>query len=121
MPTIPLDEYEQELVRFFAQCYLEHREEIDHEEFPRYAELGKERILQARERLTDAELITGAHSTGIKVLPAILDAVKQLDNPLLPDYRDKLTKWFWSKPWSIAIYILVAVLSVLIMLKTLLK
>jgi hypothetical protein len=125
MPTIPFDEYEQELVRFFAQRYLEHKEQIDHEQFPRYEELGKERILQVRKRLRDAGLITGVHVTRIEILPAILHAAEQLDNPPLPDYRDKLTKWFWSKPWSIVIYVLIvglpALLGWVIMLKTLLE
>ena len=48
-----------------------------------------------------------------------------LPNPPLPHYRDWLTKWFWSKPWSMVVYVLViglpALLGWVVMLKTILE
>ena len=39
--------------------------------------------------------------------PAVFDLLNAWKNPPPPDYRDLVTKWFWSKPWSIAVYLLI--------------
>jgi hypothetical protein len=97
-------------------------------DFPRYAEVGKDRAFDARKRLTDAGLIEGVASWEIEVLPACVELARRWDNPLpepLPDYRDKLSKWFWSKPWSVVIYVVVvglpALLGYVVMAKTMLE
>jgi hypothetical protein len=130
------DDYEKELVRFFAQRYLAHQEFISHAEFPRYEEVGKQKVLDARRRIREAGLIEGMHTEGIidtglidlidrsriKVLPTCLELVHAWDNPPMPDYWDKMTKWFWSKPWSVVVFLVVVVLPALVgyivMLKT---
>jgi hypothetical protein len=123
-----LDDYEKELVRFCAERYLAHNELIEHSDFPRYAEVGKQKALSARQRITEAGLIKGSDSESIEALPACAKLVRQWDNPPpepLPDYKDKLSKWFWSKPWSIGVYVVVvglpAVLGYVVMAKTILE
>ena len=127
MSYIEPDEYEQELIRFFAQRYREQNECVDYHEFPRYEEKGIGAINWARDRLTQIGVIAGEHSTGIRVLPRILEVLELINNPPkppLPDYRDKLTKWFFSKRWSVVVYVLViglpALVGWIVMLKTLL-
>ncbi|MGO9115608.1 MAG: hypothetical protein ACLP9L_40895 [Thermoguttaceae bacterium] len=69
-----------------------------------------------------------AYEEGVRILPSVFAVVHRLDNPPpepLPDYRDKVTKWFWSKPWSLAAYIVVvglpALLGYVVMAKTILE
>ncbi len=125
MAKIRWTEYEIELIRFCAQHYLDKGEILGYAEFPRYEELGHQKILETRARFMRFGLMEGVSTNAVRVLPAVLDVVEQLDNPPLPDYRDWLTKWFWSKPWSIVIYILIvglpAALGWVIMLKTILE
>ena len=67
----------------------------------------------------------GHNGEFVKIDPSIVEIVRRLANPPLPDYRDKVTKWFWSKPWSMVAYILVvgvpALLGWVVMLKTILE
>jgi hypothetical protein len=124
-----LDDYEQELVRWLAQKYLAHEGGmISVADFPRYEEIGKDRAFDARKRLTDSGLIEGVASWEIDVLPACVELVQQWDNPPLeplPDYRDKLSKWFWSKPWSIPVLVVLVGLPAIVtwigMVKTVLE
>ncbi len=124
-----LDDYEKELVRWLAQKYLDHEGGmISVADFPRYQEVGRERAFDARERLTNAGLIEGVASWEIEVLPACVELVRQWDNPPpepLPDYRDKLSKWFWSKPWSVPVLVvlvgLLAIVTWIGMIKTVLE
>ena len=98
MSYIEPDEYEQELIRFFAQRYREQNECVDYHEFPRYEEKGIGAINWARDRLTQIGVITGEHSTGIRVLPKILEVLELINNPPkppLPDYRDARTNFIW--------------------------
>jgi hypothetical protein len=123
------DEYEKELVRWLAQKYLDHEGDmISVANFPRYEEVGKGRAFDARKRLTDAGLIEGVASWEIEVLPLCVELVRRWDNPPPeppPDYRDKLSKWFWSKPWSIVVYaaivVLPAAVGYIVMAKTILE
>jgi hypothetical protein len=133
-----LDDYEKEMVRWCAQKYLDHEDETTLEGFPRFSEVGQERVCAARDRLVNANLIegiplrlmgesscVGVSSREFRVLPACVELVHAWDHPPLPDYRDKLTKWFWSKPWSIVVYIVViglpALLGYIVMLQTILE
>jgi len=109
MPKIPLTEYEIELVRYCAQHYLDKGEILGYAEFPRYEELGRRKILEAEARFVRFGLMRGWASNGVEILPAVFDLLEQWDNPPLPDYRDRLTKWVWSKPRRIIIYLLVVV------------
>ena len=125
MAKITLTEYEVELVRFCAKHYQERSEILGYVQCPKYEELGRKTVMESIERLMRFNLLKGSSSSGFEILPAVLDLVEELDNPPLPDYRDRVTKWFWSKPWSIVVYILVvgmpAVLGWIVMLKTILQ
>ena len=122
MATVALTEYEVELVRFCAQHYLDKSEILGFVEFPRYGELGRDKILKTVERFQRFGLMQGWASNGIEILPAVFAMLEEWDNPPLPDYRDQMTKWFWSKPWSLVAYVLVvglpAVVGWISMLKT---
>ncbi len=123
-----LDDYEKELVRWLAQRFLARNEHVNETEFPRYAELGIQKIHAARKQIREAGLIEGTSMYSIKVLPACVELVRKWDTPPLgplPDYRDKVSKWFWSKPWSIGVYVIVvalpAALGYVVMAKTILE
>ena len=122
---IPLTEYEVELLEFFAQRFHDGNEVVSMEEFPRYAEVGKEEALRVRKRLTDYGLLVGYSSMNIEVPAKVLGLVESWKNPPPADYRDSLTKWFWSRWWSIGIYILVVglptVVGWIVMVKTVLE
>lgn len=125
MAKIPLTEYEVELVRFCAQHYLDKGEILGYVDFPRYEELGRKKIVETHERLMRFGLMQAFSSDQVMIPPSVLEQVEEWDNPPLPDYRDRLTKWFWSKPWSIVVYTLVvglpAVVGWVVMLKTVLE
>jgi hypothetical protein len=125
MAKKPLTEYEIELVRFCAKHYLEKGEVLGYSECPKHEELGRKAVMEAIDRLMRFNLLAGFSSNGFRIMPALLEQVEEWDNPPLPDYRDRITKWFWSKPWSIAVYILVvgmpAVIGWIVMLKTILE
>ena len=108
-----LDDYEKECVRFFAERYRSHKEIINHEEFPRYNEVGRQKVLDARKRIREACLIAGFHTEAIKVLPRCVEIVQQWDNPPLRDRWDEVTKWFRSKPWSLPVLVLLVGLPAL--------
>ncbi|MGO9115607.1 MAG: hypothetical protein ACLP9L_40890 [Thermoguttaceae bacterium] len=124
-----LDDYEKELVRWLAQKYLDREGNLVNViTFPRFQEIGQERAFAARKVLTDAVLIKGVGSWEIEVLPSSVALVKQWDNPPpepLPDYRDKLSKWFWSKPWSVPVLVVLVGLPAIVtwigMVKTVLE
>jgi hypothetical protein len=120
-----LDDYEKELVRFFAQRYLDHQGVVGRGELPRQKELDEHREAVALNRLDNAGLIDIVSRSEVKVLPACVKVAQRWDNPPpapLPDYRDRLSKWFWSKRWSLGVYALVvglpAALGYLVMVKT---
>ena len=125
MAKIPLTEYEVQLVRFCAQQYIEKGDILRYVDFPHYEELGRKKILEARDRFARFGLMRGDSDKGVRILPAVLELVEQWDNPPLPDYRDRLTKWFWSKPWSIVIYVLVvgvpAIVGWVVMVRTIVE
>ena len=116
-PLLPhLTEYEVELVRFCARHYLDKAkgEILAYVDFPRYEELGNQEIVKTQEHLMRFGLMQGFSSDHIRIPPAVLGAVQRWDNPPLPDYRDRLTKWFWSKRWSLVFYVLFVGLPFLI-------
>jgi hypothetical protein len=72
MVTIPLDEYEVELVRFLAKHYLDNSEVVGYVELPRYEELGRDRIMESTERLIRFGLLRGFSSNGIRIMPVVV-------------------------------------------------
>ena len=104
---LPLTDYEKELVRFCAKHYAEKGEFLPYVNFPRYNELGREKIVATHIRLDRFGLLLGSSSDSARISPTVLELVEEWDHPPLPDYRDWLTKWFWSKRWSLVIYALV--------------
>ena len=121
-----LDDEEKEIVRCLARKYVERGEDIDYEDFNRKFTLNDQESFSLRNRLKAQGLIEDGISDGdVRVLPACVELVRQWDNPPLPDYRDRLTKWFWSKPWSLAAYLVVvglpAMVGYIVMAKTILE
>ncbi len=122
---VPLTVYEVELLEFFAQRFQAGKEIVNMEEFPRYAEVGKEEALRARKRLTDYGLLKGYSSMDVEIPAIVVGLVEFWHNPPPADYRDRVTRWFWSKWWSIGIYLLVVglptVVGWIVMVKTVLE
>jgi hypothetical protein len=97
---------------------------IGFNEFYRFGDLGKEKMEEVHTRLFRLGLLLNHTSSGPAISSNVIDLIRHWDNPPLPDYRDKVTKWFWSKPWSMGIYILIigipALVGWVLMLKELL-
>ena len=102
---VELNEYEVELVRFFANHYTEKGDIVAYEDFPKCKELGINQLIRLTDRLELFGLMESHSSSTAKIPSTVLGLVQQWDNPPLPDYRDKITKWFWSKPWSIPVLV----------------
>ena len=119
-----LDDYEKSLVRFFAQQYLLHQEIVNVEGLPPSPE-STQSSRKAVLRLREAGLIEVQTRAHLKILPACVRLTNQWDTPSLPDYRDRLTTWFWSRPWSIVVYLVIvgvpALVGYVAMLKTVLE
>ena len=118
-------DYEKDVIRYCAKYYGEKDTLVEIEGLPHSKELGTG-IWGLVDRLSRLRLLgspaTAAHRT---ILPACVELVHAWDNPPLPDYRDKVTKWFWSKWWSVGIYLVVIILPAsvgyIVMLKTALE
>ncbi len=124
-----LDENDKELVRFLAKRFLNrdisNRDIIGYVEFPHYQDLGCDKILEQCERLNRCGLLQTFSNNGETILPTVLELVEYWDNPPLPNLKDELIKWFWSRPWSVVVFVVVVGLPLLVtwvsMLKTLLE
>ena len=134
---ITLSNYEVEVVRFLAKHFTERGELVRPDMFPRYKTWGGDTVHEVVGRLIRFRLVElvknlrgepQAYEAGVRILPAVFAVVDRLDNPPpepLPDYRDKVSKWFWSKPWSVVVYLVVvglpALLGYVVMTKTILE
>ncbi|MGO8750272.1 MAG: hypothetical protein ACLQNE_30375 [Thermoguttaceae bacterium] len=122
---LSFSDHEKDLVRLGARHYSDKGGIVAYDELYRLKELGRELVSPMVERLKGFGLFESIDAGSIKALPACVELVHAWDNPPTPDYRDKITKWFWSKRWSAAVYIVVVVLPALVcwiaMLKTLLE
>jgi hypothetical protein len=106
LARLPLTDYEKELVRFCAKHYQEKGEFLSYTEFPHYKDFGKAKAVEIHIRLDRFGITRGGDSDSMKISPDVLELVEQWDNPPIPDYRNRVTKWFWSQPWSIVVYVL---------------
>ena len=109
------DEKDRALIRWFAEKYRDHEETLSYDIFCNHLKLHRAECSKIRRRMLVLGVIAGGetYETSIIILPTCVELVHAWDNPPpepLPDYRDKLSKWFWSKPWSIGLYVLVVVL-----------
>ncbi len=120
-----LNDDDKLVVRFLAKHLLEKDDWIGFDELYGFRDFGKDKMKGVHARLFRLGLLPNRSSQGPGISPDVLELVKHWDNPPLPDYGDKLTKWFWSKPWSIVVYVLVvglpALLGWVVMLRTILE
>jgi hypothetical protein len=112
-------EYEAELILYLAKYYDEEGEIIGYREFLRFNEFGWDKTQRIANRLKHFRLITGYSSDSAKILPAIIDAARQVQNPPPKDHWRDCVRRFRSTRWSVAVLLLSVVLSVLIALMTL--
>ena len=116
--------YDKELVQFCADYLPENGEILPFQDFPHFRTLGMKEIYKSYGRLWYFGLMEKHDADNATISLAVLDLVNAWKNPPPPDYRDQVTKWFWSKPWSVALYVLVvglpAVLGWVVMFKALL-
>ena len=117
-PIFIFDDYEKELLRFFAQRYRAHQEEVKRDELPRHQEVDENIEAKALVKIAEAGLIEPIDRSEVRVLPACVEKVHAWDNPPLPDYWDRSTKWFRSNPWLVVFGLVVVVLSALVPLIT---
>ncbi|MGO9115606.1 MAG: hypothetical protein ACLP9L_40885, partial [Thermoguttaceae bacterium] len=98
MAKVQLNDYEVQLVRFFAKHYREKDKYVAFADMPGDDE---QQFQTAFERLSRFGFVKGYTSHRIEILPSCLEAVEAWDNPPLPDRWDEATKWFRSKRWSL--------------------
>jgi hypothetical protein len=104
MANVKLNEYEVQLVRFFAKHYEEKDRWVALADIPDFAD--KEKFGAAYDRLIRFGYVISDSSCGLEILPPCLEAVETWDNPPLPDRWDEATKWFRSKRWSLPVLVL---------------
>lgn len=132
MVKVGLSDYETELLRFFAKFYQEVGAIVQEEQIPVPDGMSAEEARESVLRLIRFKYVELETRGSLAINPRVIEAVEGLDTPPpepppapLPDYRDKLSKWFWSKPWSIGVYVLVvglpAALGYVVMAKTILE
>jgi hypothetical protein len=106
------DERDEALIRWFAEKYRNHDEQVGYDTFCEHLKLPRAECSKMRRRMLRAGLIAEGESyqTSIIILPECVEVVNQWDNPPLPDYWDKATRWLRSKPWSLPLFIAVVML-----------
>ena len=102
--------YDKDLVQFCAEYLLENGETLRFQDFPRFRQLGMKEINKAYGHLFYFGLMENRDADSATISPAVLELVDAWKHPPPPNYLDLATKWFWSKPWSIAVYVLIVVL-----------
>jgi hypothetical protein len=122
------NDYEIKLIRFFAQRFQEHKDEVERTEVPGRCNepVGDDHESSVSiKRLAEYGLIKIVTHGKFKALPGVYEIVQKWDNPPLPDRPAEIKKWFFSKWWSIPIMGIFVVLPALVgyitTLKTILK
>jgi len=126
-----LDDYEKEVVRFLAEkCDDEWGEwDVVHmKEFPRFKEVGKDRVQTVTKGLLKRGLLTRRASLledGLYISCDVHDLVLLLANPPPADYWKSVITWFRSRWWSIPVLVIAVLLPLMVqwveMIKTLLR
>jgi len=117
---------EEKIIRHLHRRYMSGAAWFTYNEaIPSDAEITQEEFMHLLGRLYSGGFLIKDEGSPPTIAPSICDLVEALDNPPPPDYRDKLSKWFWSKRWSIGVYLLVvgvpAAVGYIVMLKTILQ
>jgi hypothetical protein len=102
--------YDKELVEFCAEYLPQHGEVLPFQEFPNFRKLGMKEVNRAYGHLFYLGLMKKRDADSVIVSTDVYELMSAWKNPPPRDYRDLATKWFWSKPWSIALYALVVLL-----------
>jgi hypothetical protein len=106
MATIDLDDYEEEVVRFLATRYHQGGKYVQLSEFPRYEEVGQDRVFRVVARFENYLWIDSYASDMWTISGLITDIADRLDNPPPDDYRQTIEAWFFSKWWSVPLWLL---------------
>lgn len=114
MATLTFDKYEIEALRAFAKIFHNGGQYIDASDFPRYEEVGEEKINQTIARFVRYGYLNQDSSSSYELLPQITEVVDQLDNPPPRDYWKEVEVWFRSKWWSIPFIGFVVLLPILV-------
>lgn len=113
---VSLSDYEQRVIRLLAKHYHENSERFRIDNLPK-DNLTRDDIRKIILRLERYGLIEPCTNESIRILPRLLDAAHQLDNPPTPDDRDypkEVERWFRSKWWSVPLWMLLVVLPALV-------
>jgi hypothetical protein len=118
MDAIKLDEQEKTIIRFLAEHFDKGTLYCDERRFPGVKESGIERVTQIRNRFVGLGWLywvreNSAYSSSLKVDPVILEIAHLIDNPPLPNYWESFTGWFFSKPWSVPLALVVVLAPIL--------
>jgi hypothetical protein len=104
MAKVEFNEYEVQLVRFFAKFYTDEGRYCPFGAIPGYKE-DRAKFGAAFDRLSRFNFAKGHTSGSLEVLPKCLEEVEAWDNPPVPDRWDEATKWLRSKRWSLPLLV----------------
>ena len=125
MPKVFFSDYEQEAIRHLAKCYSDGGKSMCLAWFPRFKELGEEKVRHVADRLANFGMFKWDSTDSGEILVHVLDVAEQIDHPPLRDRWDEATKWYRSKWWSLPVLVVVVGLPAIVtwigMLKTILE
>jgi hypothetical protein len=106
MAKVMFDDYEVEAIRHLAKCYSDGGKSMCLAWFPRFKEVGEEKVRHVAGRLANFGMFRWDSTDSGEILAHVLDVADNIDNPPLRDYWDDATKWFRSKRWSLLVLVL---------------
>jgi hypothetical protein len=78
---VSFDDYEAECLAFLTDHFDQKGEIVDIDQFPRYEELGRDRVMETIERFRRFNLIQFHTRASIEVLPTVFEVADQLRAP----------------------------------------
>lgn len=106
MAKIRFDPCEQDILRYLAKQFSGGEARVSIKAIPHYQEQDHSKASRIVQKFENLRLVEWKSNMSFDVLPGVLDVIDQLDTPPQEDYRKKAETWFWSKPWSIVVLIL---------------
>lgn len=108
------DDYDVEVIRHLSALFHKGTEWIDLELFPRYEEVGQERVFRLIARFTQYGFLESQSCSSWLILTPVAEAAYKLDNPPPKDYWADIVKWFRSRPWSVPVVLFIVGLPLIV-------
>jgi hypothetical protein len=107
------DESDKALIRYFAERYREHEEDLNYDTFCNHLKLHRSECFKIRQRMLVLGVIADGEHAGIIILPKCVELVHAWDNPPARDRWDEATRWLRNKAWSLPLLVLFVALPLI--------